>query len=64
MLIVLCGCSTTASAPAFQAGNAGSIPVVRFVVWDCSSAGLERTPDKGEVGGSSPLSPILLKDYF
>ncbi len=29
-----------ASAPAFQAGNAGSIPVVRFfVLWDCSSAG-------------------------
>ena len=36
----------------------------------CSSAWLERTPDKGEVGGSSPPRPtiqilkpfILLKD--
>ena len=25
--------------------------------WVCSSAWLERTPDKGEVGGSSPPRP-------
>jgi hypothetical protein len=26
-------------------------------IWDHSSVGLERTPDKGEVGGSIPLGP-------
>ena len=26
----------------------------------CSSAWLERTPDKGEVGGSSPPRPTIL----
>ena len=29
------------------------------LIWAYSSAGLERTPDKGEVGGSSPLSPMI-----
>ena len=29
----------------------------------CSSAWLERTPDKGEVGGSSPPRPTNLVDY-
>jgi hypothetical protein len=28
---------------------------------DYSSAGLERTPDKREVGGSSPLNPTLVR---
>ena len=27
----------------------------------CSSAWLERTPDKGEVGGSSPPRPTILQ---
>ena len=27
--------------------------------WVCSSAWLERTPDKGEVGGSSPPRPTI-----
>ena len=29
----------------------------------CSSAWLERTPDKGEVGGSSPPRPTNLVNY-
>ena len=29
------------------------------LIWAYSSVGLERTPDKREVGGSSPLRPIM-----
>ena len=30
----------------------------------CSSAWLERTPDKGEVGGSSPPRPTISKHHI
>ena len=30
----------------------------------CSSAWLERTPDKGEVGGSSPPRPTIPREMF
>ena len=38
-LDTICGCSTTARAPAFQAGDAGSIPVTRSI---CRSGGIGR----------------------
>ena len=33
---------------------------IRIILWAYSSAGLERTPDKREVDGSSPFRPIVL----
>ena len=34
------------------------------MLWAYSSAGLERTPDKREVDGSSPFRPILFYIFF
>ena len=34
----VCGCSTMARAPAFQAGDAGSIPVTRSNLFICASS--------------------------
>jgi hypothetical protein len=31
----------------------------RFRIWACSSAWLERTPDKREVDGSTPSRPTI-----
>ena len=36
------------------------IIISHYIKWAYSSAGLERTPDKREVDGSSPFRPILL----
>ena len=53
--------SFSGKTSAFQADVASSILVTRFILWAYSSVGLERTPDKREVDGSSPFRPIMEK---
>ena len=43
----------------FEKASCGSVGIEMHQAWAYSSVGLERTPDKREVGGSNPPRPTI-----
>ena len=46
----------------FEKASCGSVGKEMHQAWAYSSVGLERTPDKREVGGSNPPRPTSISD--
>ena len=48
----------------FDKASCGSVGIEMHQAWAYSSVGLERTPDKREVGGSNPPRPTISDHGF
>ena len=61
--LILCGYSLVVKPQPSKLLSRVRFSLPAFTIWAYSSVGLERTPDKREVDGSSPFRPIgeLLK---
>ena len=54
----------TEPARFFEMASCGSVGIEMHQAWAYSSVGLERTPDKREVGGSNPPRPTISDHGF